>query len=79
MTKLSEYTHINICKEALVDDNIFNNFKKMPEYTYVLEHTSEYLGQEYLKLIFKEHKNNAILLDWKKLKENSYENISVGF
>jgi hypothetical protein len=70
MTKFHDYTHIDICKNALFNISIYNNFKRIPEYTKILEHTTEYFGIEYIKLIFSEHEKYAKLLDWKKLKEN---------
>ena len=70
MTKISDYTHIDICKRALNDNNVFNNFKNYPGFTKILEHTSEDVGREYIELIFNDYKQYALSLDWVKLKEN---------
>jgi hypothetical protein len=42
----------------------------MPEYTKILEHTTEHYGHEYIKLMFDEFDREVLLLDWTKLKEN---------
>jgi len=70
MTEISDYTHIGICKKALDDDIVFNNFKKYPAFIKILEHTSEYIGHKYLDLIFNEYEKYALSLDWVKLMEN---------
>lgn len=70
MTLIKDYTHIDVCRNALEDNNTFTYFKSIPEFIKILEHTSEYYGNEYIKLIFSEHGDLANKLDWKKLTEN---------
>lgn len=70
MTKLSAYTHVDVSKNSLTDENIFNNFKRDSNYTKILEHTTTYYANEYIVEIFKNHSKYAQLLDWEKLKEN---------
>ena len=48
---ITEYQHINVCKQAVVDDNVFYNFKRNPDFTIVLEHTSEHWGKQYVQLM----------------------------
>ncbi len=44
--------YLDICKRASEDDNVFNTFKRNPDYNYVLEHTSAKLGEEYFKILY---------------------------
>lgn len=48
--------YIDLCKIALVDDNVFNNFKSNPHYTPVLEHVDENLGRMYYENICRDNK-----------------------
>lgn len=41
--------YLKVCKEASESEEVFNRFKSHPDYNYVLEHTSQRLGEEYLK------------------------------
>ena len=68
--KTDKYTHVNICKKSLTDNNIYENFKTFPEFTYILEHTTERYGHIYIQLMIEKYKDYMVLLDWKKLKEN---------
>ena len=68
--KTIEYTHADVCKRALVEDNIFNTFKQIPAFTKILEHTSQNYAEQYINLLFEQYKEYANQLDWKKLKEN---------
>ena len=51
---------VRICYNACYDDEIFNNIKKIPDFTYVLEHTTVSFGQDYLNII---KRDNPQLLD----------------
>lgn len=50
----------SVCLRASQDDEIFNIFKTIPEYTQILEHTSIEFGQDYYNLI---KRDNPILLE----------------
>lgn len=41
----------NICEQASMDENLFNNFKSSPEYNQILEHVPYDLGLEYYQKI----------------------------
>lgn len=69
-TNLELYTHVEICKKALTDEYVFNNFKTTPLFTKILEHTSEFNGHQYASSIIKNYNKYYHILDWKKLKEN---------
>jgi putative sugar O-methyltransferase len=45
----------NVCMDAVTNDEAFQNFKKNPSYTAILEHVSDYQGKLYLDYI----KNNS--------------------
>lgn len=49
-TSISDYSEYkNVCLEASLDDDVFNNFKRNPHYTPILEHASYDLGLGYIK------------------------------
>ena len=49
-TSISDYLEYkNVCLEASINDDMFNNFKRHPHYTPILEHTSYDLGLGYIK------------------------------
>lgn len=43
--------YIDICNKILEDDEVFSNFKTLPEYNVILEHVDFELGQEYFDYI----------------------------
>lgn len=43
--------YINICNKILEDDEVFSNFKVLPEYNVILEHVDFELGQKYFDYI----------------------------
>jgi len=43
--------YIDICNKILEDDEVFSNFKTLPEYNVILEHVHYELGQEYFDYI----------------------------
>lgn len=66
--KDSEYTHVSVCKEAIVNENIFNNFKNIREYTNILEHANYEQGIGYLLNIFNNEEYKKF--NWNLLLEN---------
>lgn len=62
------YTHVEICRQALIDDNVYNNFKTYSAYKIILEHCSMEQGTEYLNKIKQNKKFDE--LDWDKYQEN---------
>ncbi|WP_022668335.1 putative sugar O-methyltransferase [Desulfospira joergensenii] len=44
-------TYPQFCSQASSDELIFNNFRRSPIYTEILEHVTEKLGLEYFKII----------------------------
>lgn len=54
-TSLSDnQAYPQVCLQASIDYIFFNNFRRNPIYTHILEHVSEKQGVEYLKLISKD-------------------------
>lgn len=51
--------YLSVCRAAITDDNVFNNFRNDPFYTAVCEHTSEEIGRNCYEEI---KKNNKWLL-----------------
>jgi len=49
-------TYPEVCRLAASDDSVFNNFKRLPDYTQVLEHVTCEQGGEYAKF-FQSNKN----------------------
>jgi hypothetical protein len=68
--KVSDYSHVSVCIQSLKDDEVFGRFKKIPAFTFILEHTSEYYAHKYLDLLFKRYKSYLKSFNWEKLKEN---------
>lgn len=66
--KTNEYSHVSVCKESMINENIFNNFKNIPEYTNILEHANQQQGAEYLNIIFNNKEYEKF--DWNLLLEN---------
>ena len=63
-------TYPQVCLAAAEDDNIFDRFKTIPQYTEILEHTAPETGAGYLEVI---KRDNPQLLEDKyitKFKEN---------
>lgn len=58
----------NIIKQILINESLFNKFKQLPDYTEILEHTSESQAKDYLKII--ERDNNELINDIYKFKAN---------
>jgi len=59
-----------VCMDAYENDEVFNIFKTIPEYTQILEHTSVEYGQNYIDII---KRDNPWLLEgelFKKFKTN---------
>ncbi len=55
------YANDNVCKDAINDESVFNVFKRIPEFTYILEHVSFEQGIEYINEI---KKYNYLKYDW---------------
>lgn len=66
-SKNVQQDYIDICKKALENDYIFNNFKRDSRYKQVLEHVSGQLGERHLKHIIPELLEEPYL---SKFKEN---------
>jgi len=64
------YKHVEICKLALEDAESFNNFKRNPNFTKILEHTTVNFGNVYIDLMGNEYNDIIQKLNWGKLKEN---------
>ena len=53
-TSISDYdSYRQICLDASQNDEVFNNFKRNPTYTTILEHASTQQGEGYLQYILK--------------------------
>ena len=44
-------SYLQVCRDALRKDAVFNSFRRNPDYTWVLEHVSYEQGLEYLEII----------------------------
>lgn len=51
INEIQRMSYIDICRKAITDNNIFNNFKSLPAYNEILEHVSYEQGNEYLNAI----------------------------
>lgn len=67
-----KFADINV--RAVEDDNTFREFKRMPDYTYMLEHVSPQQANEYINVVLTE---NPELLDLDKI-EMFAQNDSIG-
>lgn len=47
--------YLEICRQAVKDEEVFKTFKSHPDYTTVLEHCSKKIGQSYLDVITKKY------------------------
>lgn len=72
MTFYSQYSKYEDCISEYLENNSLDNFKRNPEYTYMLEHVNRNQGQEYLELIRKTDITQQEILDF------SSKNDSVG-
>lgn len=59
--------YLDVCQEAVLDEEVFKNFKSDPKYTTILEHCSKKIGFSYYQKI---KKKNPWLLDVKSLFDN---------
>lgn len=66
------FRQVNV--KAVEDDEVFQNFKRIPDYTYMLEHVSPPQAEEYINVVLTE---NPDLLDLDRL-EMFAENDSIG-
>jgi putative sugar O-methyltransferase len=62
----SIYTHIDICRQSLVDENIYNNFKNIPEYTKILQHCPQSIANKALPFII----NEKVNIPWDIIQKN---------
>jgi hypothetical protein len=69
-TDYGSYSHTKVCEMSLTNDNVFNNFKRIPQFERVLEHTTEYNGHQYASAIINRFNRYFKQLNWDKLKEN---------
>ena len=58
-------SYSDVCKRAASDLNLFNNFRCNKDYTNILEHVSESLGQAYLELICKDNQISKAIPEFK--------------
>jgi len=73
------YNHIEICKQALIDENLFNTFKSNNKYRIILEHVGYETGLEYLNKI-KSNKDYSIIEKcWTKFLENDVIGTPIKF
>ena len=54
-------SYLDVCRRAVLDLNLFADFRRHPSYTPVLEHVTEAQGREYLALISREGRAFASL------------------
>jgi len=57
-------------KSAAVDEQSFSTFKRNPNYTYELEHTSPELGNHYITLLLEEYKEDLKKINWDDIRTN---------
>lgn len=61
--------YFNICELIAENDQYFSNFKKIPEYTTILEHVDYSLGLKYQDIIFKDYSKDNVDYVMSKLDE----------
>lgn len=49
--------YIDVCKHALLNEELFSNFRRYPQYMTILEHVPEHLGKAYLDKVKEENEN----------------------
>jgi len=70
-TSISHYSsYTDICKNAYENDDIFNNFKKIEDYTRILEHTSIEYGYNFLDILLNRYTENELLDILKRVSKN---------
>lgn len=47
----------DFCKSAYENDSVFNTFRSNPKYLQILEHVSEFEGQQYLNIVKRDNPN----------------------
>lgn len=61
-TSVSHYSsYTDVCLNAFNNEDVFNNFKNIEEYTKILEHTSVEYGTKYLDILLSRYKENDLL------------------
>jgi len=61
----SEYnSYVEVCRRAVEDDRVFNQFKRDERYTAILEHVSPALGGEYLAELTRRWRLLVPHIDW---------------
>ena len=66
----SYHKYSELSRDASLNDDIFSNFKRDPDYTYMLEHTSPSLGEHYVTLLLNEYEDALGRLNWEEVKLN---------
>lgn len=61
--------YFNICEMISQNDEYFSNFKRIPEYTTILEHVDYNLGLKYQDIIFNDYSKDLVSLVMSKLDE----------
>lgn len=70
MSDLDPYVHVPVCREALVNEDVFNTFKSNSSFTTILEHTNEGYSFIFLERIKNEFPDLFNKIDWDKISEN---------
>jgi len=70
MVSYEGYVHVPVCKDAVLDETIFNNFKKDVNFTTILEHTSSYNSHIFLNNAIKKYGEYMKKINWKNIMKN---------
>ena len=70
MVMIEEYVHVPVCKAAVEDDTIFDNFKQDQNFTTILEHTGSGNSHIFLQNAINKYPDIIQKIDWKAIKKN---------
>jgi len=63
-------TYALFCEQAANNNMLFNNFKRNPKFTYMLEHVSYAQGILYINELKKKYSHLLNMIDWEKIQMN---------
>ena len=70
MVSYQEYVHVPVCRNAISDETIFNNFKKDSNFTTILEHTSLDNSHAFLNNAIEKYSDYLKKINWQTIKNN---------
>lgn len=64
------HKYTNFCRKAINNAELFKNFKRHPDYTYMLEHVTPDYGRKYITQLKNDYKDILLKIDWNIIKNN---------